>query len=66
MSMAKYMKKKQLQEYVVLLESALDAVSPVRNEAMLRSGDSPNAEAAIRRFDAANLARLEYVTKIPV
>ncbi len=65
MSMARYMKKKQLQEYVVLLEVALDAVHPLRNEAMLRTRESPSVEAHIRRYDAANLARLEYVAKLP-
>lgn len=43
--------KAELVDYVARLEACVRAVPPVRSEAMLRSGDSPRADRAVRDYD---------------
>lgn len=50
------MKKSELEERVRRLEAVLRTVPPLRNEAMIRSGDSPMASRAIDAYDAAFFA----------
>ena len=50
------MRKSELEERVRRLEAVLRTVPALRNEAMIRSGDSPMASRAIDAYDAALLA----------
>lgn len=47
------MKKSELEERVRRLEAILRTVPALRNEAMIRSGDSPMASRAIDAYDLA-------------
>ena len=56
------MKKSELEERVRRLEAVLRTVPALRNEAMIRTGDSPMASRAIDAYDAAFFA-LDYLPR---